>query len=383
MKKMSITHVITGLNTGGAEMMLCKLISSNDWSHGTRVISLIAGGAVKERIQDCGVTVHSLNMRRGWPSLAALKRLRGVVRGEHPDVIQGWMYHGNLAASVAKRFCKGKAPAVVWNVRQSLYDLKHERPFTRWVIRVNARISGRADAIIYNSRTSARQHEAFGFDASRTRIIPNGFDTDVFYPDETSRIKIRSEMGLKEDAILIGLIARYHPMKDHLNFMRAAALLNREFPEVHFLLAGSNIDAGNRLLSSMIMELGLDKRVHLLGERKDIPQLNAALDIASSSSAWGEGFANVIGEAMSCGVSCVVTDVGDSAWIVGDIGKVVPAGAPEALATAWKELLALDHRGRQALGMRGRQRVIENFSLGVVVKKYEHLYESLTAPVKD
>lgn len=383
MNKYFVAHVITGLNTGGAEMMLFKLLShGRSGALGAQVVSLMGGGPMRERIQSAGIVIESLNMRRGVPSFAALRRLWGIMHRMRPDIIQGWMYHGNLAASIASWFCKGKIPAV-WNVRQSLYDLKHERPLTRWMIRINALLSPHVDAIIYNSHTSARQHEAFGFDASLTRVIPNGFDTSVFQPDTHARIGIRHELGLSDNQLLIGLIGRFHPMKDHRTFLNAAALLVREFPEVHFLLAGSEVDTDNLFLTAMITELGLGERVLLLGERKDIPQLNAALDIASSASAWGEGFANVVGEAMSCGVPCVVTDVGDSAFIVGDTGKLVPPGDPEKLAMAWKNVIALGRDERQALGMLARQRIIDNFSLGVVVKQYEDLYESLIARAKN
>ena len=375
---MKSLHLITGLATGGAEMMLFKLLSYiGCGANEARVVSLMGGGPMRERIQSIGVAVDSLNMRRGMPSFSALRQLRKIVWRYRPDLIQGWMYHGNLAASVAGWFCRNNPP-VVWNVRQSLYDLKHERSLTRWVIRANARLSACADAIIYNSRTSARQHEEFGFDASRTFIIPNGFDTEVFRPDENARAGVKRELGVADDTILIGLIGRYHPMKDHRNFLNAAALLGKDFPDVSFLLAGREVDAGNPALGAMIAEMELSGRVFLLGERKDIPQLNAALDIASSSS-WGEGFANVVGEAMSCGVPCVVTDVGDSAWIIGDTGRVVVARDPGALALAWRDLIALGHYGRQALGGRARQRVIENFSLGAVAQQYEDLYESLIA----
>ncbi len=371
-------HVITGLKTGGAEIMLFKLLSRIDYGmHKARIISLIGGGPMRERMLSIGVVVDSLNMRHGIPSLMALWRLREIMSRCRPDLIQGWMYHGNLAASIAGWFCPNNPP-VVWSVRQSLYDLKHERLLTRWVIRVNAWLSVRADTIIYNSLTSARQHEEFGFDASRTHIIPNGFDTEVFRPDERARSFIRRELGVADDAILIGLIGRYHPMKDHANFLNAATILSKDFPNVLFLLAGHEVVVDNPTLGSMIEELRLGGRVFLLGERNDMAQLHAALDIASCSS-WSEGFANVIGEAMSCGVPCVVTDVGDLAWITGDTGRVVVARDSAALAAAWRDLLRLGRDGRQELGMRARQRVIEYFSLRSVVKQYEDLYERLIA----
>lgn len=368
-----VVFLITGLTTGGAEMMLLKLCSRLDRRcFAPSVISLSGLGAIGARLEALGIPVYTLGMHRSRPSLIGLMRLRKLISTLRPNLIQGWMYHGNLAACLAA----GRKP-VVLGIRQSLYGLDKERVLTRWVIRLGAALSRYSCIIIYNSHTSARQHEAFGFDASRTHIIPNGFDTDTFQPDEKARVYVRSELGLNDNAILIGLIGRYHPMKDHRVFLNAAALLSREFSDARFLLAGFDVNAGNPALSATIAELGLSERVFLLGERNDISQLNAALDIACSTSAWGEGFANAVGEAMSCGVPCVVTDVGDSASIVGDTGRVVPPRDPVRLIMAWKSLIALGRNGRQALGMRARSRVIENFSLSTVVKRYEELYESV------
>jgi glycosyltransferase involved in cell wall biosynthesis len=370
-----VIFMITGLTTGGAEMMLLKLCSKLDRRRFEPcVISLSDKGMIGPRIEALGIPVYALGMRPGCPSLTGLLRLRKLVSTLCPNLVQGWMYHGNLAASLAA----GSAP-VVWGIRQSLYGLDKERLLTRWVIRLGAFLSRYPRAIVYNSRTSSIQHEIFGFDKLQTYVIPNGFDTNVFQPDQSARITIRQELGLSDNTVLIGLIGRYHPMKDHRNFLNAAALLCKEFPDVYFLLVGCEVTRDNPALSAMIGEFELSSRVFLLGERKDIPQLNAALDIASSASAWGEGFANVIGEAMSCGVPCVVTDVGDSAWITGSTGRVVPQCDPIALAAAWKSMIMHGQAERQSLGIQARRRVIEYFSLESVVKQYEDLYESLIA----
>jgi len=368
-----VTFLTTGLATGGAEMMLLKLCSRLDPSRfAPVVISLSDKGVIGPCLEELGIPVFSVGMYRNCPSPMGLLRLRKLISTLRSDLIQGWMYHGNLAA-----IFQGAGKPVVWGIRQSLYGLDKERALTRWVIRLGAFMSRYARTIVYNSHISARQHEAFGFKTARTCIIPNGFDTDVFRVDEGARFRVRRELKLDDDVVLIGLIARYHPMKDHRAFLSAAASLAKQCPNVHFLLAGKEVDAGNAALGAMIEEFGLRGRVSLLGERKDIPQLSAALDIASSTSAWGEGFANVVGEAMSCGVPCVVTDVGDSSSVVGDTGQVVPRGDAVALAAAWKSLITLGHKGRRELGMRARRRVIENFSLEMVVKRYEELYESL------
>lgn len=376
---MKVLHIITGLNCGGAEVILYRLLSKFDnVKYESLVVSLLDPGVMNEPIQSLGVKVESLKIRHGLPSISAVWRLRNIVKNERPDVIQGWMYHGNLAASIAGRFCEGRTP-VSWSVHATLYDLKNERLMTRWVIRSNKLLSSHADAVIYVSRLSARQHEALGFDTSSNTVITNCFDTDLFRPNESARVSIRRELGLSEDTLLIGLLARFHPMKDHQNFLNAASILYRDFPSVCYLLAGDKVDNNNDTLVASVGELGLSDRVFLLGERNDMPMLHAALDVTTISSAWGEAFPTVIGEAMSCCVPCVVTDVGDSAFIVGDTGITVPPQDPESLAAAWKNMIERDRDGRQFLGNLGRQRVIENFSLGEVVKQYEDLYDSLIA----
>jgi glycosyltransferase involved in cell wall biosynthesis len=174
---------------------------------------------------------------------------------------------------------------------------------------------------------------------------------------------------------LIGLIGRYDPMKDHSTFNKAACLLLRERRDVHFILAGRDVKWENKPLAKQIRDVWKG-HFHLLGERNDVANIGAALDVASSSS-YGEGFPNIIGEAMSCGVPCVVTDVGDSERIVGDTGRVVPPKDPDALAKAWKELIDLGEEGRERLGLAARKRIRDHFELSQISKKYEAFYSSL------
>lgn len=374
--KRSIIHLITGLSTGGAEMMLCKLLSATDCARfDPIVVSLIDRGTLGERIEALGVPVHTVGMAPGRPTPAALWRLIRLVRRLQSDLIQGWMYHANLAGLLAGWLVPGRVP-VLWNIRHTPYDLKAEKRMTAALIRLGARLSSRPARIIYNARVSAHQHELLGYAADRRMVIPNGFDCDRFKPSETARLKLRRLLGLEDETLLIGLIARWHPMKDHANFMRAAGRLAARRPDVHFVLAGRGVDKNNSILMKMIQDAGLTGRVYLLGERTDIPEIMAGLDIASSSS-WGEAFPNVVGEAMACGVPCVVTDVGDSAWVVGDAGMVVPPRDAEALAGAWAGLIELGPEGRVRLGRAARQRVEENFSLSKIVTLYEEVYREV------
>lgn len=376
MSKIGIVHIITCLDSGGAESMLYKLLSRMDKDvFALMVVSLTGRGIYGEKIESMGVKVYALGMKRGRFSFIGLCRLVKLLCNLKPDLLQGWMYHGNLAAQLACAFIPSHVP-VLWNIRQSLYSLAYEKKGTAIVIKICRYLSGFPKRIVYNSKTSAEQHEYLGYRGDKRIIIPNGFDVSLFSPSIESGKTIRAELGVSSDTLLIGLIGRYHPMKDHTNFLQAASLLLKNYSNVHFLLAGTHVDGHNEQLNRVINNLNISTNVHLLGERTDIPRLTAALDVASSSS-YAEGFPNVIGEAMSCGVPCVVTNVGDAACIVGDTGIVVPPRDAVALANGWRKLIELGQEKRLALGMKARQRIIENFSLDAVVKKYEMLYKEV------
>lgn len=349
---MRVLHIITGLSTGGAETMLRKVLAAMDRSRFEPcVISLLGGGRIGDEIRALGVPVFELGMRRVLPSPAAAYRLLRVVRQFHPEILQGWMYHGNLAAWLARNTAARDA-VLLWNIRQSLYDLAREKLVARAVIRFCAWASASVDCILNNSETARSQHEAIGYCDAVGETIPNGFETEIFRPDPAARATLLTELGASESAVLIGLIARYHPMKDHANFLAAAARLALRYPGAHFVLAGTDVDTRDQTLTKAIAAAGLEGRVHLLGERADVAALTAGLDIASSS--WGEAFPNVLGEAMSCGVPCVATGVGDAAAIVGDTGRIVPPRDPEALAAAWADLVELGGNERRRLGERAR-----------------------------
>ena len=377
---MRILHVITDLTTGGAQMMLLRLLSVGNSEWESAVVSLKDEGTVGQPILNLGIPVHGLGMHRVAPSPFRALSFIHLARSFRPQLIQGWMYHGDLLASFAAVISRGRIP-VLWNIRQTLYSLSTERRLTAAVIRNGGLISQYPAAIIYNSATSATQHEALGYQAAKRVIIPNGFDCRVLRPDDEARRQVRAELGLENSSILVGLIARYHPMKDHACFLRCAALVAETYPNVHFLLAGSGVTLDDPVLRNLIAQLGLGACTHLLGERSDIPRLSAALDIACSTSAWGEGFSNAIGEAMACGVPCVVTDVGDSAYIVANTGLSVPPCEPQALAQAIEELIDAGAPQRIQLGEAARRRIEKEFSLPAVVQRYEELYREHVRPV--
>ena len=229
---------------------------------------------------------------------------------------------------------------------------------------------------MYVSRSSAAQHESAGYSAARSLVVPYGFDTEKFAPSEPAREALRHELGLTKDALLIGMIGRYHPVKDHANFLSAAARIVKSRPDVRFVLCGKGIEQGNANLAQLIKTLGLGPQVYLLGEVSEIQTIMAALDLAVSSS-YSEGFPNVVGEAMSSAVPCVVTEISDLPDVVGTTCRVVPPRDSTALAAAIEELIAAGPDYRRALGIAARARIIERYSLEKSVARYEAVYESL------
>jgi glycosyltransferase involved in cell wall biosynthesis len=378
-KKIKLLHLITNLSIGGSEIMLWRLLERMDETRfANAVVCMIEAGPVADRIREMGIPVFFLGMKRKWPDPRGLTSILRLLRNERPDILQTWLYHSDLLGLLAGKI-KG-VPRLLWNIRCSNMDMNRYGRLTAMVVALNARLSGIPDSIIVNSYAGKEYHQRIGYRPKRWEVIPNGFDPEAFKPSEKARTGLRYELGLPEKSFLIGLVARFDPMKDHRNyFLAARQLLSTEEGkgEVHFVLAGFGVDVGNVTMKRVISECGLNGRVHLLGERTDIPFVTSGLDIASSSS-LGEGFPNVVGEAMACGVPCVVTDVGDSAWLVGDTGRVVPPGDPIALAGAWRDLIRMGEDRRRSVGEAARRRIVEGFSIDVMVRRYETVYEELT-----
>jgi glycosyltransferase involved in cell wall biosynthesis len=376
-KLIKVMHIITDLQIGGAEMMLYKLLSFMDHSQFENiVVSLSDHGMLESQIKELGVPVCNLGMKPPKPSLKSIRELLSCVRKYKPDIIQGWMYHGNIAVLAAGFFCFGRAP-VLWNVRQSICSLNDEKKTSATAIKLTIPLSRFPARILYNSQESRRQHEALGYSQNRGVLIPNGFDLNQFKPSEEARVLLRSQLNLRNDTILIGIIARYHSHKDHFNFLKAAVLLIKDFPDVHFVMVGREVDSKNQGLIEFINETDLSGHVHLLGEQKEVQRLIAAMDIITLSSYTTEAFPNVIGEAMACGVPCVATDVGDTASIIGDTGIIVPPRNPTYLATGWMKMIELGYKKRIVLGELARRRIKELYSIQKIGFDYENIYKEV------
>jgi len=372
-RKLRVAHVITDLTTGGAEMMLLRLLQAMDGARfEAEVISLKQTRPVGDRIAALGVPVRALGMKR-LPSPGDVAKLVRWLRGGRFDVVQTWMTHADLIGGLA---AKAARLPVAWGLHVGKLEPRTHGWTALAVAHVNARLSRVVpDRIVCCSETTVVEQSRLGYARHKMLVIPNGFDLDALKPDAAARASVRAELGLAPDALLVGQVGRFHKQKDHQNFFAAAHRVLARFPSVNFLLCGRDVTWENPQLVEWVG--GARARFHVLGERQDIPRLSAALDVACSSSSFGEAFPLVIGEAMAAGVPCVVTDCGDSALMVGATGRVVAIRDPAAFAGAVEELLALGAGGRAALGAEARRRVEERYELRQIAARYHALYQEL------
>lgn len=376
----SIEHVITGLQTGGAELTLQRLLNASNACYRQSVTSLLNLGDIGVELRRRGVAVRTMNLKGDARDVWGAVRLAYAWKRRRPDIVQTWLYHSDLIGGLAAR---AAGVPVVWNIRQSNLDPAVNKPSTLRIVGICARLSGWLPSrIICGSEAARIAHEKAGFNAGKLTVIPNGFDLDVFRPDRTARPALGEELAIPGHGLLVGRIGRFDPQKDHRTFVEAAPRIAAAATGAYFLMAGQGITWDNAELAGWIHETGLADRFRLLGKRDDLARLNAALDLAVSSSV-GEGFPNVVGEAMASGVVCVVTDVGDSSRIVGDTGRVVPPRDPAALGDACARILGLSPEQRSELGQRARGRIREHYNLPEIVRSYERLYSEVLESVRN
>ncbi len=378
-----LLFITTGLESGGAEMSLYKLVTRMDKARfDCSVVSLTdAGPSLGARIQAEGIPLHCLGFRRGLPDPRMVTRLARYIAETKPDLIQTWMYHadlvGALAAGLTRRLGRLKAP-VVWSVHTTNLVRGKTKAQTLLVVGLNSRLSHRfASRVLCCSEAAREAHLDLGYRADTLQVIPSGIDTAEFVPDLSARDAVRRELALSPTAPLIGLSARFDPQKDHATFFQAAGLLHQVRPDAHFLLWGVGIVPENNQLMHWVKDAGLERQTHLLGLRPDTARLTAALDAATCCSSYGESFALVVGEALACGIPTVSTDMLGPVTLMGGCGWVVPVKDPQALSAAWQEMLSLAPDLRQQRGNAARMQIEQNFSLRKTVQSYEAFYAQM------
>jgi glycosyltransferase involved in cell wall biosynthesis len=373
---MKILQVIIGLDVGGAEMMLKRLVESHcdasEFQH--VVVSLTGVGEVGLQLRARGVRVLALEMRSLLDAPRILLRLFRLIRLERPDVVQTWMYHADLLGGLAARLAGNRN--VIWGVRTTNVGSGNSRATTS-VMRLCAAISAKIPRTIVCAAEAARLvHIDAGYDRSKMVVIANGFELTLLASEMATRVDARASLHLDISAAVVGIVGRFNDAKDHANFVRAAGLVADRHPQVRFLMVGRNVDIDNPELGSWIAATGHADRFLLLGERSDVKVCLAAMDIFCLSSR-SEGFPNVLGEAMAMAIPCVTTDVGDAAMLVGDTGTVVAKESPAQLAGAISGMLALSENARRTLGQKAQARIRTKFSMERSRERFESIYKNL------
>ncbi len=368
-----IVHIITGLNTGGAEMMLFKVLSANtEEYYSSVVISLTDIGAVGQKIVNLGVPVCSLDMKRRSPSLYSLYLLIKILRKECPDLIQTWMFHADLIGLLAAKLTGCRK--IIWGIRCS--DLKHSFA-TSFIVKLCALLSGFPDKVIFNSMAGRKYHlEYWGYKPRSHVVIQNGFDLELFKKNPESKFRLCRNFNLDDKAFIVGGAGRFDISKDYQTFLSVVKEVHQQEPKIRFIICGKGVSVKNSYFRELIDLYALQDVIFLLDENKNMPEYMSSLDLFLLTSI-SEGFPNVIGEAMACATPCVVTNSGDSAFLVGETGFVYPVKDFKGLADGIIKFYRMSQKKRDEYGMRSRQRIVDNFSMDTVNRQYQELYREV------
>lgn len=357
---MKLALLVRSLERGGAERQLVVLAKAMQ-SPTVEVVVIVfyGGGPLEKELLDSGVRVVSLNKAGRWDLAGFTGRFLSVLKAERPDILYGFVVSPNLLGSLVKPLFPRMR--IVWGVRSARSDLSAYDWVTRLVYRMEGRLSRLPDLIIVNSEAGRRLLAERGFPPQKVVWIANGIDGERFRPDPIGRARVRQEWGVQNDETLIGIVGRNDPVKAHEVFLEAAKLLLETDPRLAFVCVGIGELAATRVRMHA-KSLGLEARLRVVGPRDDMPAIYSALDVNVMCS-HSEGFPNVVGEAMACGVPCAVTEVGDAAEIVGELGERVPRAKPDELAQAVRRLLERLRADPQGLSRAVRQQIIDRYSL--------------------
>jgi glycosyltransferase involved in cell wall biosynthesis len=361
---MKILFLVRALIYGGAERQLVVLANElAKRGHEVAIAPFYTVGLLEQEIDSSRVRFIPLGKRSRWDLLLFYGRLIRVVQRERPDILHGWMATPNLVATMVRPLYP--KVRVFWCIRSANLEVIFDR-VARTICWFERRLSHFADCIVVNSRAGVNHAAARGFPLDKMICIPNGIDVNGLYLDPPAGQRVRVEWGFTQSERLIGLVGRFDPIKDHPNFLRAAARLAQQLPEVRFVCIGDGPTHYRVKLEALSRELGLEQKVMWVPARPDVRAVYNALDVVCLCS-LSEGFPNVIGEAMACGRHCVVTDVGDCRFLVGDAGVVVPPNDPEALAEGLRQVLSVGRKPNE----QGRQRVLKQFTVTQLTDRTE------------
>ena len=373
---LKIIHIITGLNDGGAESVLYRLCV-NDLKNEHMVVSLISGGKYEKLLKDKGVLVYGLGAKKNLSSVLLFFKLFKILKNVKPDVVQTWMYHADLLGGCCSRAAGVKR--VFWGIRHSTFDRDSTTPLTIVIAKICAILSRIIPTkIICCADEAMAVHLELGYDKSKMEVVYNGFDLSRFRPDSSLRVEFRKGLFIEEGEFLFGMVARFHPQKDHVNLLEALHILKRKGYKFKLILAGSALDAKNEFITQKIETLNLKSNVLLLGQTTNIPLLMNGLDVHVLSSSYGEAFPNVVAEAMACGIPSVVTNVGDACEIVGLSTLCCEPKDCNELAIVLENMLLVHEKDPcewRRLKTLVRDRVVEKYDLYRMIERFNGIWK--------
>ena len=369
-----IAHVISGLNMGGAEMMLYRFLAVYDKNqYSPIVISLTDIGPIGEKIKALGIPLYKCNMKKNF--FIALFILLKILYKNKVDIIQTWMYHSDLFGGIMGRILN---IPVVWGIHNSTLIKGKSKKTTMYIAKLNAYLSKFVpNKIICCSKVAQEIHEKLGYCSEKIEFIPNGFDGELFKQDKHKCQELRLKLKCKKEDFLIGMFARFDPQKDHYTLIQAAAVFFRKVSDAKLVLCGDGLDFENSILKEWIDQAGISDKVLLLGRRDDIHDMYKILDLFTLSSSFGEAFPLVVGEAMLTKVPCVVTDIGDASMLIGNTGRIIDPNNSIALANSWLEIYKMNPAERDRLGELARSRIKNNYGLDKIRQEYNNVYKSI------
>lgn len=358
-----IVHIITGLGSGGAENMLYKLLKYSDkekFYH--EVISLIDEGILGEKIINEGIKIHILNISKSNFFVSLLKARKIC---EDFDIVNTWLYHADFLGYIISKILLNKK--LIWNIRHSNLDKGVNKKRTLFIVKINSFLSEKVNSITYNSHKALETHFSFGYKNKNNIVIPNGFELYKFKYDANKRETIRKEFCINDECKVLITVGRWDVQKDYHTLIKSLNEVKKKYSNFKIIMVGTKLDKNNSELESLINKYDLNENMILLGQRNNVNELLSVADCYISSSI-GESFSNSIGEAMACELSCIVTDVGDSKYIVGETGVVVPAGDYLELASKIYEFCL---KQKNVKNIKGRERIIEKYSIESKVMEFE------------
>ena len=377
---MRIVHIISGLNIGGAERSLVNLLQKYPLSDigSVKIISLTRGGVLRREIMKMGFDVSEVGLSKNPISFLRLLIIFQLMLKFKPHIVQTWMYHSDLIGGIIGRILRVRI--IIWNVRGSGVSFKLNGLLTYVVIRLCSFFSKYIpDAVITNSEAAIVSHSDVGYACKKFRLIYNGFDSNRFQKlDEKSITAYKKQYGVDKKTTIIGMVGRYDIYKNPFCFIRMLKSLREDYKrgDLIGIMAGEGFDEKNLEFMTFIEKMECRDYVQLIGQRSDPREVYNMFDVLVMPST-SEGFPNVVGEAMSCAVPVVATNVGDTKKLVDGIGIMVEKANPNHLAANVDLILRLSDEKLSLLKSLSRKRIKEDFSIKKMVNEYNSLYQEL------